>query len=69
VKKIFIFGSSVTPLCNPTSDVDVYFVLEKKGKWPSVVNHSIAFDKWDNFTAGPELKSEIMKKGVLVYER
>lgn len=29
----------------------------------------MVFDKWDNFTVDNNLREEIMKTGVLVYER
>ena len=70
IKKIIIFGSSVTPLCNPWSDIDVYFETKTEmNKWPSIKSHTAIFDKWDNFTVDENLLKEIMQKGVLVYER
>ncbi|SFI01167.1 Nucleotidyltransferase domain-containing protein [Selenomonas ruminantium] len=30
IRKIIIFGSSVTPECNPWSDIDIYFETEKE---------------------------------------
>ncbi len=70
IKKIIIFGSSVTPRCNPWSDIDIYFETEKEmNKWPSIKSHTAVFDKWDNFTVSSELLKEILAKGVLVYER
>lgn len=70
IKKIIIFGSSVTPNCNPWSDIDIYFETETEmSKWPSIKSHTAVFDKWDNFTVEKSLLDEITQKGVLVYER
>lgn len=68
IKKIIIFGSSITAACNPWSDIDVYFEMEKMPKhFPVVGNHEQSFDKWCNFTVSDELLHEINKKGVVVY--
>ena len=70
IRKIIIFGSSVTPRCTPESDIDIYFETAKEmNKWPSIGSHTVVFDKWDNFTVDKNLYDEIMKTGVLVYER
>ena len=70
IRKIIIFGSSVTPRCNPESDIDIYFeTVKEMNKWPSIGSHTVVFDKWDNFTVDKNLYDEIMKTGVLVYER
>jgi len=29
IQRIIVFGSSVTPLCNPWSDIDIYFEMKK----------------------------------------
>lgn len=70
VKKIIIFGSSITSGCNPWSDIDIYFEMEKEPhSYPTIASHTQAFDKWSNFTASGDLLTEIQKNGVVVYER
>ena len=70
IQKIIIFGSSVTPLCNPWSDIDIYFEMkEPPQRYPSIGSHTAVFDKWDNFSVDENLKREIDEKGVVVYER
>ena len=70
VKKIIIFGSSVTSRCNPWSDIDIYYEFEKEPKkYPSTGSATAVFDKWDNFNVNNELLHEIRKNGVVVYER
>lgn len=70
IRKIIIFGSSVTPLCNPWSDIDIYFEMkEPPQRYPSIGSHTAVFDKWDNFSVDENLKREIDEKGVVVYER
>ncbi len=70
IKKIIIFGSSVTSRCNPWSDIDIYFEFKKEpNKYPSTASSTAIFDKWDNFNVNNELMREISKNGVVVYER
>lgn len=70
IQKIIIFGSSVTSACNPWSDIDVYFQLSKPiKKLPSIKGAEAAYDKWDNFSVDENLRDEIMRTGVTVYER
>lgn len=68
VKSIIIFGSSVTTACHIGSDVDIYVTLSKKEK---IINKYFDFlyDLWTNFSADENLKKEIFKKGVIVYEQ
>ena len=40
IRKIIIFGNSVTKACNPWSDIDVYFEKKKEGKFPAVGRQS-----------------------------
>ena len=69
IKKIIVFGSSTTAACNPWSDIDVYFEMDKMPQhYPIVGNPQHNFDKWCNFTASEKLLNEINKKGVVVYE-
>jgi predicted nucleotidyltransferase len=69
ISKIIIFGSSVTWLCNPWSDIDIYFELESNRMLPSFGISDTVLDKWTNFDVDEELLNEIMTKGVVVYER
>lgn len=70
IKKVIIFGSTVTAGCNPWSDIDIYFeVKDKSKKLPGIKSHTQAFDKWSNFTVDQNLLNEIKKEGVIVYER
>ena len=70
IKKIIIFGSSITSLCNPWSDIDIYFEFKKEpNSYPSISSNVAVFDKWDNFNVDDNLLKEITKNGVIVYER
>ena len=69
VRKLVVFGSSVTAACNPWSDIDIYFDLEREtGIFPSSGDRAV-FDKWDNYSVSEELLEEIKKTGVVVYEK
>ncbi len=68
VKRITIFGSSVTDRCHIDSDVDVYIELEKLEHLVFYVNDFV-YDLWTNFTVDERMIQEIKKKGVVVYER
>lgn len=68
VESITIFGSSVTERCHQGSDVDLYVELTTDHN-PVQNKHDFAFDLWTNFTADERLKTEILKKGVKVYDR
>lgn len=68
IKKVIIFGSSVTAGCNPWSDIDIYFEVEDPHKkLPGIKSHTQAFDKWSNFTVDEALLREIENTGVVVY--
>ncbi len=68
ITKITVFGSSVTSLCNPWSDIDIYFEFKKEPKrYPTTGSHTAIFDKWDNFSVDDNLLAEIKKKGIVVY--
>ncbi len=70
IKKIVIFGSSTTSLCNPWSDIDIYFEFKKEpNSYPSIKSKTAVFDKCDNFNVDDALLEEINKKGVIVYEQ
>ena len=68
VKRIIIFGSSITRACHIGSDVDIYVQLKKKEK---IINKYFDFlyDLWTNFTVDEKLENEIIKNGIVVYER
>lgn len=68
VKRLIIFGSSVTPLCNPWSDIDAYYEMEEDKPRPDYVCEN-AVDVWTSFTVDEDLLKEIKRKGVVVYER
>ena len=69
IKRVIIFGSSVTTACNPWSDIDVFVDIKEPVdvlKKPECV---VNFDIWTNFDVDSRLMSEISDKGVVVYER
>ena len=68
VKKIIIFGSSVTSACNPWSDIDVFVELKREDtlRKPKV---GVPIDLWTNYDVDDRLMQEISEKGVVVYER
>lgn len=66
VKKIVIFGSSVTTKCNYESDLDLYVELTKEKNVKTYLV-DVPVDFWTNFTVEPAMMEEINKKGVLVY--
>lgn len=68
VRSIMIFGSSVTERCHSGSDVDIYVTLDKNEK---IIDKyfDFVYDLWTNFTVDKDLKEEIFKTGVLVYEQ
>lgn len=68
VKKVIIFGSSVTSSCHPDSDIDIYLELDKNEKTNIPLIYK-PYDYWNNFSADERLKKEIYGKGVVVYER
>ena len=68
VRRIIIFGSSVTSACNPWSDIDIYVELDEDRKLPKYdVEESV--DLWTNFLVDERLFREIKEHGVEVYER
>ena len=68
ITKVIIFGSSVTSLCNPWSDIDVYMEMKEEKLMP-VFRLEVPVDKWNNFMVDEDLMEEINEKGVIVYER
>lgn len=70
VKKLTIFGSSVTSACHPWSDIDAYFeISEPVRNLPFTMENGDSWDRWSNFTVDKQLLEEIRAKGVVVYER
>ena len=72
VQRIIIFGSSVTSRCHNDSDVDIYVELSvNKKETEHLINRLFDFpyDLWTNDTVDDRLKEEILKTGVIVYER
>ena len=70
IKRIIIFGSSITPQCNPWSDIDIFFDLSQEmTKLPVVKDTETVWDKWDTFSVDKNLLDEILRTGVVVYER
>ena len=66
VKKIIVFGSSVTNRCNYESDLDIYVELTKE-KNVKTYSVDVSVDFWTNFTVEPPMMEEINNNGVLVY--
>ena len=69
VKKIIIFGSSVTNKCRAMSDVDIYIELKENQTKLIQRYFDFAFDLWTNYSVDDRLLNEILKKGVVVYEQ
>lgn len=67
VKRVIVFGSSVTARCHIDSDVDIYVELEYDEK--HIINQPLefVFDLWTNFTVDDRLRNEILSTGVIVY--
>ena len=68
VKRIIVFGSSITNRCNVVSDVDIYFESDDINSKLNKL-HDFEYDLWSNFNVDERLKKEIMSKGEIVYER
>lgn len=68
VESITIFGSSITDRCSNESDLDVYVELKHDKK---LIHHyfDFAYDLWTNFTVDKKMKDEILKKGLIIYEK
>lgn len=68
VKKIIIFGSSVTQRCRIDSDVDIYVELTEKKK--TITEYlDFVYDYWTNYDVDERLFKEIVETGVVVYEK
>lgn len=68
VKKIIIFGSSVTKRCTYESDIDLYVELLKEECVQSYLV-DCPVDFWTNYTVSKDFLGEILKTGVVVYKR
>lgn len=66
VKRVVVFGSSVTQRCHIGSDVDVYVEAEADGALMTKP-HGFAVDLWTPATVDERLKEEIERTGVTVY--
>lgn len=69
VKRIVIFGSSVTPYCHPGSDVDFYLELDEDVSTRVREYWDFEYDRWTNFTVDSRMNDEIHKTGVEVYNK
>lgn len=69
VKRMLVFGSSVTDNCHIDSDVDVYVELVEDKTCSIREFVDFAYDLWTNYNVDSRLKDEILKTGVPVYER
>ncbi len=67
VNKVIVFGSSTENRCHIWSDVDIYADLKENEHFDFDVNFD--YDFWTNFKVDDNLKHEILKTGVVVYER
>lgn len=68
VRRVLIFGSSVTSACHIGSDVDVYVETDDPCfQLPGIYDFEV--DLWTSNAVDERLKCEILKKGVCVYER
>lgn len=66
VESITIFGSSVTCLCNPWSDIDVYIECPVGFRRPAIKAEA-PLDVWTTEMVDEYLLKEIKEKGVVVY--
>ena len=68
VKKIVVFGSSVTSRCTYDSDIDLYVDLSED-KNVKKYDVDVPVDYWTNFSIEPAMLDEVKKNGVVVYDR
>lgn len=61
MKRIIIFGSSVTSACNPWSDIDVFVELDKDARLEKPQT-GVPIDLWTNYDVDDRLMQE---RGVL----
>lgn len=66
VKKVYVFGSSVSNSCHVGSDLDLYFEMSANEN-PIKNSYPFEIDALNNFNVDARLLGEIMKKGVVVY--
>ena len=68
VKKVVVFGSSVTSRCTYDSDIDLYVELTKDENVKKY-NIETPVDFWTNYNVEPSIMEEINRTGVVVYDR
>ena len=73
-KRIILFGSRVRGDFNKTSDIDIAIETDKnalplKDILDDDINTLLKFDVVDLSTASVELKKEIEKEGIVIYEK
>lgn len=68
MRKLIVFGSSITSAGNPWSDIDIYVEMDEDKNLPPTGVREVVVDVWTNFTVDKHLYSEI-KKGVTAYGR
>lgn len=66
VKSITIFGSSVTCLCNPRSDIDICIECPAGFRRPAIKAEA-PLDVWTTEMVDNRLLQEIKERGVAVY--
>lgn len=70
VKKIVIFGSSITSRCHSGSDVDIYVEFKENPRCiPIDCYVDFGYDFWDNYHVDQRLKNEIDKTGLILFEK
>lgn len=74
VRRIVIFGSSVSIRCSPISDIDMYCELSEALTFEertavNDVDIGVDLDLWTNYTVDDGLMREIKENGVVVYDR
>ena len=67
VRRVIVFGSSVTQACHVGSDLDVYFEMSED-RLPDLRRLDLECDAWTNYTVDDRLRNEILQKGVVVYD-
>lgn len=68
VRRIILFGSSLTSNCTIDSDIDLYVEMDEKCR-PITEYFDITYDLWTNFNVDNAMLNEIIEKGVIVYDR
>lgn len=68
VQKVIVFGSSIEERCGYESDIDLYVELSDE---VNIKKYSAEkpVDLWTNYNTPSEMYEEIIKKGVVIYEK